>query len=286
MSNPTLQRHTVSDAVALLQSELNKVGAMLSVDSDFGPGTERGVRYAQALAGLPVTGIADEQLWIWLASRPAPFPRLHTDGVAFIAREETGGLAYYEQVTRWPHYPGGDSGITIGAGFDLRFNTKSDFLASWGGVLSPEIVDTLLSDIGRQGTRERAEELRDAGVTVPFGSAWMVFIGTTLPNFYQITESIYPSLSRLPDFCRSVLVSLVFNRGPRLTGDSRREMTEIRDILLLADDDALDKEQKKAKLDGIEDALLAMKRLWDPRSGLISRRQNEANLWRRGLALW
>jgi peptidoglycan hydrolase-like protein with peptidoglycan-binding domain len=95
MTRPTLRRGA-SDrtAVEALQSLLNKVGALLDIDGDFGAGTERAVREAQELAGLAVTGIADASQWAWLEMRPDPSPDLPTEAVTFIVREEVGGRAY------------------------------------------------------------------------------------------------------------------------------------------------------------------------------------------------
>ena len=39
-------------------------------------------------------------------------------------------------------------------------------------------------------------------------------------------------------------------------------------------------------LSDVEDEIVSMKRLWKPTSGLIRRRQEEANLWREGLDAW
>lgn len=286
MHHPELSRGDRGDAVKALQSELNKVGAMLVCDGDFGRGTERAVRYAQDFAGQACSGTADTTLWTWLAARPDPFPPLPTDGIAFIAREETGGLGYYEQVTRWPHYPGAASGITIGVGYDLRFNDAADFHANWGPLLPAAAIAELAEDLGRKGTSTRARTLRSHGIEVPFKAAWQVFIAKTLPRFYDETRSVYPSLARLPPLCAAVLVSLVFNRGASLNGASRREMRAIRDLLAAADDLDLHKQKRRVILADVEDEIVAMKRLWSPDSGLIRRRQAEANLWREGLAGW
>lgn len=284
MAFPTLQRGNKGQQVIQLQAELNKVGAMLKPDGDFGRGTEKGVLYAQDIANQPVTGIANGALWEWLSTQLEPYDKLNTNGIAFIAKEETGGLSYYELVTRWPHYPGHSSGITIGVGYDLRFNTEENFKELWGDLIPASHIDELSKDIGKKGSTTRAKELKKMGIEVPFKSAWPVFIQLTLPRFYSSTESIYSSISRLPDYCRSVLVSLVFNRGTSLSGSTRKEMKEIQKILIRADDPNLTKSQKTEILSEVEDEILSMKRLWAPSSGLIKRRQSEANLWRNGLA--
>ena len=286
MSNPTLKRKDKGESVTRLQSLLNRVGAMLNADGDFGLATETGVKYAQDFAGQAVTGIADQLLWDWLLPQPEPFPKLQTNGVAFIAAEETGGLGYYNIITRWPHYPGGFSGITIGVGYDLRWNSEPDFLKTWGDHLSQPTLLELAKDIGKRGTKKRVLELKRAGIEVPFKSAWTVFIKKNLPDFYAQTQSIYPSLDRIPDYCRTVLVSLVFNRGTDLSGQRRKEMKNIQTILGDADQAGIGKAEAKRILGNVENEIVSMKRLWDSGSGLVKRRQAEANLWRKGLDEW
>jgi peptidoglycan hydrolase-like protein with peptidoglycan-binding domain len=286
MSYPELSRGDTGQEVELLQTYLNREGAMLVADGDFGRATERGVRYVQDIVGHPNTGTADDALWAWVASRPEPYPPLQTNGVAFIAAEETGGLAYYHAVTRWPHYPGVASGVTIGVGYDLRFNTEENLRELWGDHLSQGVLDELSNDIGKRGTKKRIDELKRIGIEIPFKAAWPVFTEKTLPRFFYSTESIYPSLTRLPELCRSVLVSIVFNRGTSFSGSTRREMRVIRDILAEADDIGLHKRKRKMILADVEEQIVSMKRLWNISSGLIKRRQAEANLWRKGLEEW
>lgn len=286
MSGPNLRRGDKGEDVFRLQSFLNRVGAMLHADGEFGPSTERGVRYAQDFGDQPVTGTADALLWAWLESKPEPFPKLDTNGVAFIALEETGGLAYYNAHTQWPHFPGEASGVTIGVGYDLRMNSKEDFVATWGNLLSGSVLDELAKDIGQPGTEARVRELRENGIKVPFKSAWPAFVEKTIPRFYENSKAIYPSLDRLPGLCRSVIVSIVFNRGNSLSGDRRKEMRAIQTVLARADQAGLDKSQVKSILTEVEDQIASMKRLWNPNSGVFKRRQAEANLWRAGLARW
>lgn len=286
MSRSKLKRGDNGEDVLQLQSLLNRVGAMLKADGDFGRATDMGVRYAQDFASLPVTGIADSILWSWLETKQEPFPALDTNGVAFIALEETGGLEYYSIHTQWPHFPGEQSGITIGVGYDLRWNSKDNFEKTWGKYLSDKAIEELSKDIGKRGTKKRVQELRQMGIEVPFKFAWSVFIEKTLPDFYNLSKTIYPTLDRLPRLCRCVLVSLVFNRGTDLKGDRRKEMKEIQNILAQAERAVPNKAQTKMILAQVEDQIVSMKRLWNPSSGLVKRRQAEANLWRTALHRW
>lgn len=286
MSFPELNRGDKGEDVKHLQTLLNRVGAMLTADGDFGGGTERGVRYAQDIAEQTSTGTADNDLCSWLESRPEPYPLLATNGVAYIALEETGGLGYYHAVTRWPHFPGLSSGVTIGVGYDLRFNTEENFRELWGEHLSSDTLDELARDIGKPGSKKRVKELKQLGIEIPFKAAWPVFVQKTLPRFYSATEEIYPSLPQLPSLCRSVLVSIVFNRGNSLNGSRRTEMRAIRDILAQAADPSLHKPRRRMILSEVEDQIVSMQRLWDPDSGVHKRRQAEANLWRAGIEAW
>jgi len=279
MSHPNLKRGDKGDKVSFLQSQLNKTGAMLKVDGDFGPATETGVKYAQDISALPMTGTVESSLWNWLEKYPIPSQLLHSDGIAFIANEETGGLSYYNEITIWPQFPGSSSGITIGVGYDLRFTDKESFKKVWGKYLSESYIKELSKDIKKKGTKSRAKKLKNMGIEIPFKYAWQVFIEHTLPEYYKKTETIYPSLSQLPDFCRSVLVSLVYNRGTKLSGSRRKEMKNIQIILENAQKEGFSQEN----LIEITDELLSMKRLWKSTSGLIKRRKDEANLWRKGL---
>ena len=73
-------------AVRELQALLNRVGAAIAEDGDFGPATERAVKYAQGLARQPANGVADPALRRWLAARPEPSPDIPASCLALIMR--------------------------------------------------------------------------------------------------------------------------------------------------------------------------------------------------------
>ena len=62
MSYPELKRGDKSEVVKTLQTYLNRIGSMIEVDGDFGVGTVRAVRYAQAVANQQETGIANDEI--------------------------------------------------------------------------------------------------------------------------------------------------------------------------------------------------------------------------------
>jgi hypothetical protein len=252
-----------------LQRLLNRVGALLDADGVFGQGTDDAVREAQQQAGLPATGAVDEATWAWLQAQPDPSPDIPVEAIVFLVAEEVGSRRNYDAKACHPHFPGRKSGVTIGIGYDLRHQTAS-FDADWGGELAPAVMNRLRPYLGKQGTAEAVTSLSD--ISVPFPCAWRVLIRTAIPRYVTMTRDAFPGFDALPPLCRGVLVSLVYNRGTDMDGDSRTEMRQIRDSV-----DAGDPNPVPA-------ALRAMKRLWPDTPGLQTRRDKEAALWERGLA--
>jgi hypothetical protein len=255
-----------------LQELINKVGGLLKTDDVSGRNTRRAIADARSRAGLPAGEEVEQALIDWLEAQPAPSPDLPTKGVTFIAREEVGGRDFYERHTAVPHWPGEASGITIGVGYDLRFSSEI-FEGDWGDKLSDEALAALRPHLGKLGSKAEADAL--SAFRIPWTTAWQVFTGRSLPLQVDHTQRVYTTFDQLHGFCRSVLVSLVFNRGTRLTDmsgkDTRREMRTIRDLL------------KQGKLNEVPDQLLSMRRLWPNSRGLRERREREADLWREGV---
>ena len=275
---PELRRGDGGEAVRRLQDLLNKTGAMLAADGTFGPGTARAVKEACAEAGLPPADRADEALWRWLEAAPEPSSDIPAEAVAFIVHHEVSSRVHYERHLQAPTDPGAESGVTIGIGYDLRFSDAARFQEDWGAELPGPVMARLRPWLGRKADARAIAGLRD--LRVPFGAAWRVFCRAALPRGVADTRKAYPSLDSLPPLCRGALVSLVYNRGGRLTDrpgrDSRREMGEIRRLL---------------DTGGPEDLAVvpacfeAMKRLWPTLAGLRARRDEEAAMFRRGLEI-
>ena len=242
---------------------------LLDDDGQFGAGTEKAVRESQGLGHLPVTGRVDTGTWAWLRAQPEPSPEIATKAVTFIAKEEVGSRAYYESHAAHPSFPGGQSGVTIGVGYDLRFRTREGFKADWGNVLSRQQLEALLPFVARQGSAEILHEL--VAIVVPWRAAWTVFIQRLLPGYVIRTRAAFPRFDQLNRILRGVLVSLVYNRGTKMDGDDRREMREIRDAVQIGN------------LNAIPQAISSMKRLWPHSEGLRLRREREAELFREGL---
>jgi GH24 family phage-related lysozyme (muramidase) len=265
-----LKRGDNNDAVKALQRNLNKLGSMLLVDGDFGQGTEKAIINAREVLNQPGPAEADDTLLQAVANVPDPCPPLTAAGMTFIAQKEVTSAPTYDRNFRKPCFPGGESGVTIGIGYDLRFVERATLVADWGSVLPAEMIDSLAGVLKKQGTKQLATDL--ASVEVPLSAAMQVFARRSLPEFLRLTRSIYPQVDGLTSAQRTALVSLVYNRGTKLEGDGRVEMKAIRDLLAAGN------------LADVPAQILNMRRLVDPAksAGLITRREAEAALWRDG----
>ena len=176
--------------------------------------------------------------------------------------------AVYTKRFQKPIFPGGESGATIGIGYDLGYNTKTLIDADWRGKISDAAVELLKTAAGVKGSAAAAIVANLKTVSIPFVAAREVFYVSTLPRYAKDTRGIYPGIENLPADAQGALLSLVYNRGSSLSGDKRREMKEI--VALVAAKD----------LNGIAAQITAMKRLWDKNKlgGLHRRRDDEAGL--------
>lgn len=179
--------------------------------------------------------------------------------------EVGGGEAYYNRFLARPTWPGGESGVTIGVGFDLGYEPT---MAPWRGVLPAQAIASLSQVMGLRGSgARRAVEAGTAGdVTIPWDAALQVFMAYTLPSEIAKTLLVYPGAERLGGDVLGALVSLVYNRGASLSGSTRREMAAIVDLV------------RRGDVSGIAQEILKMKRLWPDVRGLLMRRDAEAAL--------
>lgn len=267
------------DAVKALQRGLNKVGSLLLIDGDFGPGTRDAVVDARVALNLPGGPEADDAFQSAVAATPDPFPSLTAAGVTFIAREEVSSADLYRRLYCRPIWPGGESGITIGIGYDLRFVDATAFKADWGAHLPSEALLALAPALGTPGSSALLARVRDA-VEAPLAAAMAVLVRRSLPTYIARARGPYPQIDQLPPARQAALASLVYNRGAGLQDSqplaqqNRREMREIQRLLAAG------------RLEEVADQIDAMVRLWDPEkaAGLIKRRRREATLWRAGFA--
>ncbi|MEG4803499.1 peptidoglycan-binding protein [Microcoleus sp. ARI1-B5] len=250
----------------LLELGLNSGGA----DGKFGPKTEAAVKQFQSNKGFLVDGVAGPK------TLAALFPGellgsslLSYRAIELILEFEVGGgREYYEKLLQRPTWPEGASGITIGIGYDLGYNSVEVFNQDWNklGDADQKRLSECCELTG-EVAKKRLASVRD--IIVAWELAWEVFNVVTVPKFYNQTKAAFPGLEELPADVQGGLISLVFNRGPSMEGNRRREMRAIRDLV------------PKKDIKGIAEQIREMKRIWVGTSiekGIGRRRDAEADL--------
>ena len=188
--------------------------------------------------------------------------------------EVGGGENYYNKFLKNPTWPEGQSGVTIGVGYDLGYVNKSEFSEDWKD-LPKEIFDRLYKVVGIKGynAKNLIRGLKD--ISIPWDLALKVFNNKTVSKFWNLTKETFPNFDNLPEDAKGGLVSLVFNRGNGLEGDRRREMKLIRDGM------AITTTFDQKALTFIANQIRNMKRIWAGGSiekGMNRRRDAEAKL--------
>lgn len=138
-----------------------------------------------------------------------------------------------------PDWPGGQSGVTIGFGYDLGYVTVDQFESDWGERLRPDAGRRLKAVVGLRALRARNRIGEISDLRVSRVAAEQVFGMRTLPLYELRTAQAFPGVDALPEDARGALVSLVYNRGASMVDNSpedrRREMRAIRDAVAAGD---------------------------------------------------
>ena len=199
---------------------------------------------------------------------PARDVACRSAAAALTLRWEVTSPAFYRKRLERPIWPGGASGVTWGIGYDGAHATAATIRDDWHAHRQ---VERLASTTGISGTRARDVLPRYRDIVTPFEHAADVFENRSLIEYERRAERAFRDgfVDLRPGAC-SALVSLVYNRGASMTGDSRREMRVLRDDCIPKQDYAC-----------IARELRSMCRLWRGtvnEKGLCARREAEAVL--------
>jgi hypothetical protein len=183
--------------------------------------------------------------------------------------EVGGGQKYYEKYLSGFTWPGGSSGPTIGIGIDCAYYTKEE-LAKLFDFLTQQQIKLIQGAVGKTKDfgKEYTAKLKEAGIVVPWERALVLFNNSTWKKFATLAEKTFPGLNQLHEDAYGAIVSIVFNRGTKLDGESRREMRNIKELV------------PQLNYQSIAYEIRSMKRLWEGKGldGLIARREAEALL--------
>ena len=183
--------------------------------------------------------------------------------------EVGGGRAYYEKYLSGPTWPGGASGMTLAIGIDCGYYTPTE-LREIFNFLPDNQIKAIQGASGKTGQagKEYTQSIRNLNIKITWEQAIEIFDKYTWTKFARLAERIFPGLDKLCDNAYGAIVSLVFNRGSSLVGDSRREMRDIKDLI----------PKKDYRTIAIE--IQKMKRIWQGKGldGLLARRDAESAL--------
>jgi hypothetical protein len=203
-------------------------------------------------------------------------PPVSDKAVDLILTFEVSSPDAYNRLYRHPVWPAGQSGVTIGIGYDLGYVTAAQLAADWSAAIGQGAAQALTPVCGLKGAAAQQALPSVKSVDVPFDAANTVFRNVTIPHTTAQVVHALPNATQLSPDSLGALVSLVYNRGASFTRpeDRYREMRAI----------AADVSNKNFA--DIPVQLRSMKRLWenDPKmAGLVRRRELEALLFEQGL---
>ena len=203
-----------------------------------------------------------------LVALPAVKPdRLTPAGRELIYEFEVGGgKSYYDRFLIRPEWPGAASGVTIGVGYDLGYNSRPVILSDWKMLpTAPRLAD--VSGYKGQSAHAKLSQVRD--ILVKWELAEQVYDTVTVTKFWQVCQRTWPGFDKLRPNAQASLLSLTFNRGDSLIGERRREMKTIASL------------SPNRDYQGMSDELRDMVRVWKGSTierAMTRRRNAEADL--------
>jgi GH24 family phage-related lysozyme (muramidase) len=274
-SNAQEKIQSFADTIALIASDSQAIDAARRY-SDYAP--------EDTQASCIIVNVGGKSECVVSAARRPPdlkpsTLRISNRAISLIVACEVSSQAHYTAALEHPTWPGLQSGITIGIGYDLGQVTEDQFVDEWRKYVHPFVIDTLSPVTRFHGTdaRDRLSSVQMVGVK--WADAYKQFSETSLPLFIAETEKFCPHVADLPEDSRGALASLIYNRGSAKylkndPNDSRKEMRTIADLMA---------QQKYAEIPA---QFESMKRIWKDRPearGLLLRRTAEAQLFQLGL---
>ncbi|TPI51708.1 MULTISPECIES: hypothetical protein [unclassified Mesorhizobium] len=263
--------HTGRSQAATEIDLVNQYDALISDATPEVVAKVRGLReYVDLTAGLETSPTQE-------APSATPISSRATD---LLIRFEVSSGEVYEKLYQAPTWPKGQSGVTMGVGYDLGYADGRAIRKDWASYVEKAAVDRLVLASGIIGKPAKKLAAEMASIRVPFAVAHRQFLELMQPRYVGITERALPNFGDLPEDCRGALVSLVYNRGASFSIPKKKdphgrykEMRAIRQLMV------------EKNYSGIPEQMLKMRRLWAGNlRGVAIRRELEATLFLIGLS--
>lgn len=162
-----------------------------------------------------------------MPAAPAHAPPIDARAISLIVRYEITSPSYYVAHLQAPVWPGEQSGVTWGIGYDGGQQTRTRIAEDWHA--HPQVL-RLVATSGVVGPPARAllPGLRD--VLTPYPLAEAIFAEATLPAYHALSARTFrKGWDNLRPTAQGALTATVYNRGAGMSGDRRREMRALRD---------------------------------------------------------
>lgn len=268
--------------VVKIQYRLNQLGfwpAGIKFSNNYGSVTKDSIKKYQQKNNLSADGIAGPKT-VYALFKDSDIGQL-IDLV--ISQKSVDLTLYFESGNTYdptPEWPEGISGITVGHGYDLGYNTQAQIKADWSDLVDVSILMLMQSVAGLKGQNAKAKLSLFKKVQIPKSAADQVFLERTLFRFGRQAYDTFPGLDKLNPDAAGSIVQAVFNRGTSLDGTNRVEMLNL--VPCVANNDLI----------GIANQLKNMTRLWDGiksngeikyYKGLVTRYTTFSNLVRQSI---
>jgi GH24 family phage-related lysozyme (muramidase) len=200
--------------------------------------------------------------------------------VQLIIACEVSSAAAYKNSYQRPTWPKGNSGITIGIGYDIGYVDPFSLEQDWAAYTSAENIKILSQCCDQKGQNAERILSNVQGVVIDYPHAESEFLNNEKKRYVGLTESSLPNTSALLPDSLGALVSLVYNRGASFgvppEKDPAGRYTEMRAIKV---------HMANRDWSKIPDEIRGMKRIWQGQGldGLIIRRELEARLFEQGM---
>lgn len=194
-------------------------------------------------------------------------PSLSAAALQLILEGETGGERVYNRNPH-PEWPGGQSGVTWGIGYDATAQSDALIKSDWRALEGPEAALANLHPF--RGREAQAKLALVKHILVAWDLSVGVFQDVDLARNWQQARRAFPGFEALRPNAQGAILSLGFNRGWAMTGPNRVEMRAIRDAIPAKDYAAMAAAERR------------MKRIWkgtDIYEGMVNRREAEARLF-------